>query len=413
MSATLEPLGYAPLTPDEIDQALDLIGVKPRSTSELARRLSSTPQAIRAALWPLIDSGHLIRPPGGDWRPGDRFGAAPGPRPAPPPHLPELEAPPEDQPSTLHARILALVRVEPGIAQAEVGRRLGDQASASRICKYAETLGQIRREKIAGTVALRLFPASPPAETVPAPEEDPGGDCDGVGEGVAALSEHAARLQALQAERAAAWATLGQPQGPDLPAAILGALESARRGLPLADAGETVRLRARVAELEKMRDDGAAGMLAVQEANSQWLLEIDAALDLADIPRKIQGEPATTPERARFAVWGWTAGLRARAAELAGLRDDLAAAEEAERRLSAELSALEDAPPPSLAPRWEGSRLIALRPVEIGRIERGDDGLWTWEAESEDGPEDGTTPTEARARRWVERAVGEAPHAAR
>lgn len=421
MSAILEPLGYAPLTHDEIDQALDLIAIKPRSTAELVRRLSSTPAAIRAALEPLIQTGHLIRPPGGDWRPGERFGSSPGPRPAPTPRLPELEVPPpEDQPPSLQSRILALVGAEPGIAQAAVGKRLGAESATSQACKYLEATGRIRREKILGSAALRLFPVSAPPET-PAPEpasvqppEDEGGDCEG--DGMAALSGWAKQLQdqineiaRLRSEIRAAWATLGLPPGRDLPAAILLALESARRALPLADAGETATLRARVAELEGQRDAANTAMLAVQAENSRWLAEIDAALDLAGTPRALGGAALTTPERARLLVW--TAER-----EDQTLRDDLAAALAAEARLSAELSAIEDAPAPTLAPRWVETApgswdLQALRPVTIAEIEQ-EPGGWSWsvpDANPDAEPiESGKTRSLERAKRVAAEAAADA-----
>lgn len=457
MSAILEPLGYAPLTPDETDQALDLIAIKPRSTAELVRRLSSTPAAIRAALEPLIQTGHLIRPPGGDWRPGERFGSSPGPRPAPTPRLPELEVPPpEDQPPSLQSRILALVAAEPGIAQAAVGKRFGAESQTSLACKYLEATGRIRREKILGSAALRLFPVAAP-EPVPeqaAPEvgrvlpapgvpsvqppaglsfasespfaaagveptehptgapplpegEEPGDDCEG--DGMAALSGWAKQLQdqineiaRLRSEIRAAWATLGLPPGRDLPAAILLALESARRALPLADAGETATLRARVAELEGQRDAANTAMLAVQAENSRWLAEIDAALDLAGTPRALGGAALTPPERARLLVW--TAER-----EDQTLRDDLAAALAAETRLSKELSALEDAPAPTLAPRWVETApgswdLQALRPVTIAEIRR-EAGWCSWSISA--GGETGQARSLERAKRRAAEAAAE------
>lgn len=412
MSAILEPLGYAPLTPDETDQALDLIAIKPRSTAELVRRLSSTPAAIRAALEPLIQTGHLIRPPGGDWRPGERFGSSPGPRPAPSPRLPELETPPpEAQPPTLQARVLALVAAEPGITQAEAGRRLSNQASVSRICKYLESIGRVRRERTLGSAALRLFPVAAPEPVPPAvgsnshQTEDPpatpanpeksndhqiegeGGDCEGDG---LALSGWAAQLQdqidqaaRLRAEIAAAWATLGRPAGPDLPAAILLALESARRGLPLADAGETAGLRARAEELEKQRD-------AALERETGY------AQKLARLEHVIPGLPGEDPEE-----------------RINALVEERDAALAAEARLSVELSALEDAPPPALAPRWVETApgswdLQALRPVVVAEIEQ-EAGGWSWSVPDADPDAE---PIESGRTRSLERAKRAAAEAA-
>lgn len=57
------------------------------------------------------------------------------------------------------------------------------------------------------------------------------------------------------------------------------------------------------------------------------------------------------------------------------------------------------------APRWDGDRLVALRPVDLGRV-RFREGSWAWSALTPDGAETGDAPTEARARARVEQAIG-------
>ena len=95
---------------------------------------------------------------------------------------------------------------------------------------------------------------------------------------------------------------------------------------------------------------------------------------------------------------GWPAAIRDR---VRVLRAEIAAAQAAARQAAEALDANDRG-----APTWDGSRLIALRPVELGQVSQDEDDLWTWEAETEDGPESGEAPTEARARARVEQAAG-------